>query len=79
MPNPTRSQAIIKYYIPEYATSATVRFFSMGGQVMKEVDINETGQGQLDVDLEKMISGSYMYALIVDGELVDTKTMVIVK
>ena len=79
MPNPTRSQAIIKYFIPKYATSATVRFFSMGGQVMKEVDIDQTGQGQLDVDLDKMISGSYMYGLIVDGVLIDTKTMIIVK
>jgi len=46
---------------------------------MKEVDIDQNGQGQIDLDLTKMSTGSYMYALIVDGELIDTKTMVIVK
>jgi len=64
IPNPSRDQAIIKYYIPETASDATVKFY---------------GQGQIDLDLTKMSTGSYMYALIVDGELIDTKTMVIVK
>jgi len=79
IPNPSRDQAIIKYYIPETASDATVKFFSMSGQVMREVDIDQNGQGQIDLDLTKMSTGSYMYALIVDGELIDTKTMVIVK
>ncbi len=79
MPNPTNSEAIIKYYLPENSGNAIVRFFSLSGQVMKEVDLENKGQGEIKVNLHRMATGSYMYALIVDGELIDTKTMVVVK
>lgn len=79
IPNPTANDAIIKYYVPEHAVSAQINFFSLSGQILKEVDINQMGQGELKVDLDRMMSGSYMYNLIVDGKLIDTKTMVIIK
>lgn len=79
IPNPTANDAIIKYYVPEHAISAKINFFSLSGQPLKSVDIAEMGQGELKVDLDRMMSGSYMYHLMVDGEIIDTKTMVIIK
>ena len=78
IPNPTASEATIKYFVPEHATNASIRFFSLGGQIMKDVSITQYGKGEVKVDVNKMVTGNYMYALIVDGELIDTKKMAII-
>lgn len=79
LPNPSTQNTTIKYYIPESASEASVKFFSLSGQILKEVEIDIFGQGEIALDVEKMIGGNYMYALVVDGELIDTKSMVIVR
>ncbi len=79
IPNPTEDIAKIKYYVPENYRAAMVRFYNLNGQILKEVPIREHGNGQINLELEQMISGSYMYSLIVDGQLIDTKTMIIAK
>lgn len=78
IPNPTASEATIKYFVPENSKNASIRFFSLGGQIMKDVSITQNGKGEVKVDVNKMVTGNYMYALIIDGELIDTKKMAII-
>jgi len=79
LPNPSSGHTNIKYYIPETSKTAIIKFYSLSGQIMKEVNIDVLGQGEVSLDVEKMVNGNYMYALVVDGQLVETKTMAIVK
>ena len=79
LPNPSSYHTKIKYYIPETSRTAVIKFYSLSGQIMQKVDIDVLGQGEVSVDVEKMMSGNYKYTLVVDGQLVDTKTMVIIK
>ncbi len=75
-PNPFNEQTTITYNIPEGSGFAQILFYNAAGQLIKAIDINEKGAGQLNVFANDLSNGVYSYALIVDGKVVDTKKMV---
>ena len=46
------------------------------GKVLRIVDIKEKGPGQLHVFAPNLSNGTYIYSLIIDGKVVETKKMV---
>lgn len=48
----------------------------MGGMVLK-LPIGTKGQNEIYVDTYKLPNGIYIYSLVIDGRLIDTKRMVI--
>ncbi len=77
IPNPFQSTSSIKYYIPETSKNAQLQFASTAGNVVSQVNITERGNGQLDINPSQLASGVYLYSLIVDGQLIATRKMVI--
>jgi hypothetical protein len=75
-PNPFRSATNINYYIPEGTERAVISFYNNKGNMIKEVEITEKGQGTLEVNADNLSSDMYSYSLVVDGKLIDTKKMV---
>jgi hypothetical protein len=73
---PFKEQTIITYFIPENTKNVKIIFTDAKGNVMKEVEVKETGKGQLNVYAEDLSSGVYSYTLIADGVTIDTKKMV---
>ena len=45
------------------------------GTILKTVDINETGEGQINVFAAGLSSGNYTYTLVADGKVIDSKKM----
>lgn len=78
-PNPFEEQTTIDYFIPEGSKNAQMNIFDMNGKVIKQIPLEGTGAGQLDLNVSNVASGNYMYQLITDGKIVETKTMTIVK
>jgi len=76
IPNPFAEETMINYYIPENTGNAKIIFFDMYGQSMKEVQLTETGSGNIHVDSKNLASGIYSYSLIINGKVIDTKKMV---
>lgn len=74
-PNPFKESTTITYFIPEYVNFAQIVFSDNTGRIINTVDIDHTGQGQLNVKAEKLGSGIYSYSIVVDGKTVDTKKM----
>ena len=74
-PNPFHGQTSLKYFIPENAQSAKIVITSSNGQVIKTVNIQDKGDGVLNLSASDMPTGNYHYTLSVDGRLVETKTM----
>lgn len=79
IPNPFNQTTLINYYLPQTTGSAMIRITGMNGETIKSMALNGTGAGQLNVQTAQLAAGTYMYTLIVDGNLVDTKKMVVVK
>jgi hypothetical protein len=75
-PNPFRDNTTISYLIPDNAKFAQIIFYNSLGQAIKIVDIDEKGQGRLNVYGEDLRSGMYSYSLIIDGNVCETHKMI---
>ena len=75
-PNPFAEHTTITYFITDDVKNAQIFFYDNKGTILKIVDINEPGSGQLNVFAADLSSGNYTYSLIADGRLIETKKMV---
>lgn len=78
-PNPFSQNTVIHYFLPKNITSAQIIVTTLTGNVLKSVDIAQRGAGQIQIDAGTLVPGSYHYSLIVNGKIVDTKKMEIIK
>ena len=78
IPNPFNGKTIINYFVPENSTSAQIRIQNMNGIELQMVDV-ASGSGLINLDASKIPSGSYTYSLIIDGRVIDTKSMILTK
>jgi hypothetical protein len=76
VPNPFAEQTVISYYLPESTVKAQMLFYDVNGKLIKAVDLEGRGHGQLNVFADDLSSGIYSYALVADGHIADSKTMV---
>ena len=79
IPNPFNNTTTINYSIPQQFSSAQIIITDQSGKVLKQININSVAKGSLNVDASTLPSGAYCYSLIVNGKLIDTKQMVLVK
>ncbi len=81
IPNPTKGNTIIPYYVPDSALSADLIINDLSGRVLASYDIENRGNGQLLVDFSdwSLEVEPLTYSLIVDGIKVETKKMVFTK
>ncbi len=78
IPNQFNEKTIIQYYVPLSSTSSQIKITTQNGVELKTIDI-AGGQGNVEIDATQIYSGNYLYSLIVDGKIVDTKQMVLTK
>ncbi|MES2727951.1 MAG: PKD domain-containing protein [Bacteroidota bacterium] len=76
VPNPFAESTVIAYSIPAKFSKAQITFTNTDGKVIKTHDILEKGQGQLTVFANDLSTGVYVYTLVVDGTVIDSKRMV---
>ncbi|NOT36530.1 MAG: hypothetical protein HOP11_04075 [Saprospiraceae bacterium] len=76
VPNPFAESTFISYQIPESFFNAQIVFNNSYGQVIKVVEISESGKGGLNVYAHDLSSGHYTYSLVIDGKTVETKKMI---
>jgi hypothetical protein len=78
-PNPSLGTTRIPFTIPTSARSATLRVTASNGQLIKEIAIDQRGQGQLTLQTGQLSPAAYQYTLWIDGQAVATKQMLIQK
>ncbi len=79
VPNPFTNATTIKYTLPSKFTSAQLIITDKNGRQLKQLNISDKGNGTLHVDASTLSSGTYNYSLIVDGKVISSKQMVLVK
>ncbi|MBI9039532.1 MAG: T9SS type A sorting domain-containing protein, partial [Bacteroidales bacterium] len=79
-PNPCSGVTNI-YYNLEEATSVNIKVYNHLGMQQKliEMPYSDTGINKLELNTAELPAGIYFYSLIIDGEVSDTKKMVVVK
>ena len=78
-PNPFSQSTLINYYVPQNTGVATLQITDMNGAAIKTVAVSGSGYGQLRLQTDQLAGGTYIYSLLVDGRLVDSKKMVVAK
>jgi hypothetical protein len=78
-PNPFNQTTIIRYYIPKYAQKTNILVKNTEGKIVGDYNIAEKGHGSIQVNSGLLSAGSFYYSLIIDGSLIDTKKMILLK
>lgn len=76
-PNPFSENTEISFYIPIDSESALLNIYNMQGNQIKSTILNHRGNGLETINGSELQPGMYMYTLIVDGQEVDTKRMIL--
>ena len=76
-PNPFNDQTSIKYFIPSTAQSASIILFDLQGKLVKTFPVSTFENGAITINGYELNAGMFVYSLIVDGKIVDTKNMIL--
>ncbi|MFK7980895.1 MAG: tail fiber domain-containing protein, partial [Saprospiraceae bacterium] len=76
-PNPFNENTVVNYFIPETSKDAYIQVTTVEGKVLGKVNIQEKGNGQVTIKAATYPAGTYYYSLVVDGEVFETKRMVL--
>ncbi|MCF8299377.1 MAG: tail fiber domain-containing protein [Bacteroidales bacterium] len=76
-PNPFKESTQIKYYLDENVKYASIRIYNMNGTQLKSFQLNQYGNSSVTIDGGELHAGMFIYALIVEGLVVDTKQMIL--
>ena len=76
-PNPFAATTAIRLSIPTDAKSAQLCIYDMTGRQVRQLPIDARGATSVSVAAAGMPAGMYLYSLIVDDSLIDTKRMVV--
>ncbi len=77
IPNPFKEQTTISFFIPETSSRASIHIYNLQGKQIKQLNIESRGNGSVTINGYELTPGMYMYSLIVDGQEVDTKKMIL--
>lgn len=76
-PNPFSSQTVIRFEIPEAVGNAQLYICNMTGTLLKTINIAQRGAGSLTINGNELNAGMYLYSLVTDGKIADTKQMLL--
>ena len=78
-PNPYNQATTIRYTLPQSFGSAKIVIASTSGMIVRQLPLAGAGAGQVKVEAGSLKAGMYLYSLMVDGTLIDTKKMAVTK
>lgn len=78
-PNPFQESTAIKCYVPKEVTNAALYIYDMNGQQKDCKTIAGRGNVSVIIEGHSLKAGMYLYSLITDGSVIDTKRMILTK
>ena len=78
-PNPWSSETTIRYRLPQGVTRADIYIYDMQGAQLKSIPAQGRGESQVTLTARDLKAGMYIYALVADGALIDSKQMILTK
>jgi len=77
-PNPFTAQTVIRFQLAEDAMNATIYIFDMQGKELKQIPVYH-GQQSVTINGYELSAGMYLYSLVVNGQEIETKRMILSK
>jgi hypothetical protein len=63
--------------LPEDISSANLIFYTMGGKQLKVIPLLSRGDFNVKILSSELSNGTYLYSLMADGKIIDSKRLVI--
>lgn len=76
-PNPFTLETTVKYNLPKDIASAYLAVYDLSGKQLNTFPITQKGESSMIISSDKLASGIYIYSIIGDGKVLDTKRMVV--
>ena len=76
-PNPSGDPIQIGYYLPKEVQGAQIQLTNMQGQVIKQVPLTQRGEGQVQISGQDLPQGTYLYSLLIEGQVAASKRLTI--
>jgi hypothetical protein len=77
-PNPFKEQTTIRFSLADGVRNAAICIFDLSGKMIRKFSVS-TGDVSVTVNGWELGEGMYLYTLMVDGQEIDTKKMIITK
>lgn len=78
-PNPFNASTAIKFALAPSVKKASLIIRNISGELVKQIDNLQTHGGNLTINAKELAAGTYTYSLIINGNVADTKLMVLTK
>ena len=78
-PNPFTESTVVRCDVAEDVVKADLYIYNMNGEQIAEYAVSERGETSVTIDGGSLNAGMYLYALIADGKVIDTKRMILTK
>ena len=78
-PNPFTESTLIQCDVVETVVNADLYIYDMNGKQIATYPITERGATSITIEGRSLEAGMYLYALIADGQVIDTKRMILTK
>jgi hypothetical protein len=76
-PNPFSHETVIKFNLPAQIGNAYMTVYDLSGKQIKTLPISQRGSSSITITSDQLEAGIYIYSIIADGNLVDSKRMVV--
>ncbi len=76
-PNPVQGSSSIAYRTALQAQSVSIKVYNLEGQQVANFQNLSAGQGEVQLQSQQLPAGTYIYHLVVDGEAIDSKRMLV--
>ena len=76
-PNPFTSDTNIEMVISENVQQAKLIVYNLEGRQLKTIDIVKRGKTSVTIVANELHSGMYLYTLLTDGVVIDTRRMIL--
>ena len=77
-PNPFKEQTVIRFSVADGVKDASICIFDMQGKMLKSYPV-QSGMKSVTVNGYELGAGMFLYSLVVNGQEVDTKKMILSK
>jgi trimeric autotransporter adhesin len=78
-PNPFTESTRITYFLPEGIKQAELLITAANGQIVKQVRLENRGEGVLNIKAGSLPAGTYQYSLRLDGQVRATRRLVLTR
>jgi hypothetical protein len=76
-PNPFSNETVIRYTLPQSVGQAVMLVYDLTGKQMASFPITEKGSSALTLSSDSLVAGIYIYSIVADGKVLDSKRMVV--